>query len=275
MRLDHALKAACVALAESDTARLDAEVLLAHAIEKNRTFLYTWPERELTEAQQNVFKALIARRAEGEPIAYITGTQEFWSLPLLTSAHTLIPRPETELLVEQALQLELPEAAQVLDLGTGTGAIALALASEKPRWNVQAVDRIAESVELAKSNARRLKLPVTVLQSFWFKAIDGTPRFDLIVSNPPYIDADDTHLLQGDVRFEPASALVADEQGLSDIRHIAAEAFNYLNASGWLLLEHGWQQGEAVRRVLEHSGFRQVETVRDLAGHERITIGQR
>ncbi|MDO3381974.1 peptide chain release factor N(5)-glutamine methyltransferase [Gilvimarinus algae] len=257
----------------SDSARLDTEVLLAWVLGKSRSYLYTWPEATLAGAEQEHFEALMAARERGEPIAYLVGEQEFWSLPLKTARHTLIPRADTELLVEQALALALPAEARALDLGTGTGAIALALAKEKPRWTVLAVDRVAEAVALARENARRLQLGITVLQSDWFAALEGEPGFDLIVSNPPYIDADDAHLAQGDVRFEPTSALVAGGAGLDDLRAIAERARGFLNPGAWLLMEHGWQQGQAVRDLLSRLGYEAVRTHLDLAGHERITCG--
>lgn len=248
---------------------------MAQVLKKDRTYLYTWPERELTCDQQRAFDQLVEHRSEGEPVAYLTGEQEFWSLPLKTHRQTLIPRPETELLVEQALALELADKARVLDLGTGTGAIALALASERPDWQISAVDRIAESVSLARENAARLNLKIKVYQSDWFSAVPASDSFSLIVSNPPYIDAADEHLQRGDVRFEPASALVAGEQGLADIRHISEQALRYLVPSGYLLLEHGWQQAGDVRARLLSLGYRKVRSVCDLAGIERITIGQK
>lgn len=275
MRIDQAIKDAAQRLSDSDTARLDAEVLLGKVLDKNRTYFYTWPERELSAEQQTQFEGLVARRKEGEPVAYLTGQQEFWSLPLQTDPQTLIPRPETELLVEQALNLFDASPIQVLDLGTGTGAIALALASERPVWQVSAVDRIADSVALAQRNAKQLNLNITVMQSDWFGAIAKSPSFSLIISNPPYIDAADEHLQQGDVRFEPASALVADEQGMADIRHISECAQDYLTPQGWLMFEHGWQQSQLVRDLLTELGYVAVHSVQDLAGIERITLGQK
>ncbi|HEY7885511.1 MAG TPA: peptide chain release factor N(5)-glutamine methyltransferase [Cellvibrionaceae bacterium] len=260
--------------ASSDSARLDTEILLAHSLGKTRTWLYTWPESQLTPAQLKQFERLMRARAQGAPIAYLTGVQEFWSLPLKVTEHTLIPRPETELLVELVLALSLGEMARVLDLGTGTGAIALALAHEKKHWQITAVDRIAEAVSLAEDNARTLQLSVKVLQSDWFAALAQGDVFDVIVSNPPYIDGADPHLHQGDVRFEPHSALVANAEGLADIEHIITQSGRFLAPGGWLLLEHGWQQAPAVQELLHTYGFSQVRSECDLAGHLRVSLGR-
>ena len=261
-------------LPDSPTARLDIELLLAAAIGKSRSYLHTWPERIVSSEAAQTFASYLQRRRAGEPVAYILGQQGFWNLDLEVAPHTLIPRPETELLVETALALLPAEPAQVLDLGTGTGAIALALASERRQWQVTAVDRVLEAVALAERNRQRLQLDnVTVLTSHWFSAL-GEQRFQLIISNPPYIAAEDPHLVAGDVRFEPSSALVAGNDGLDDLRQIVAEAPAHLLAGGWLLLEHGYDQAAAVRELLARHGFEQVESRLDLGGHERITLGR-
>lgn len=263
-----------VELPESPTARLDIELLLAAALGKSRSYLHTWPERIVPSEAANAFAAFIRRRQAGEPIAYILGQQGFWKLDLEVAAHTLIPRPETELLVEVAVQLLPTRSARVLDLGTGSGAIALALASECSAWQVTAVDRIAEAVALAERNRVRLNLGnARVLESHWFSALHGE-RFDLIVSNPPYIASADPHLSAGDVRFEPASALVAGEDGLDDLRLIIGQAPAHLNPGGWLLLEHGYDQAPVVRELLAQHDFEQIESRIDLGGHERITLGR-
>lgn len=261
-------------LPDSPSPRLDAELLLAHALGQSRSYLRTWPEREPDAAQCAAFAALLERRRAGEPVAYLLGRQGFWSLDLEVAPHTLIPRPDTELLVETALTLGPGGPARVLDLGTGTGAIALAVACERPAWQVLGVDRVSEAVQLAERNRARLGLGnARFVESVWFSTLGGE-RFALIVGNPPYIAAADRHLSEGDVRFEPASALVAGEDGLDDIRRIVAEAPEHLEAGGWLLLEHGYDQAEAVRALFAARGFAAVESRRDLGGHQRITLGQ-
>ncbi|AOV97255.1 protein-(glutamine-N5) methyltransferase, release factor-specific [Edwardsiella hoshinae] len=274
MRYDDWLRQAIARLTPGDSPRRDAEILLEHVSGKGRSFILAFGETLLTTTQLERLAALLARRAQGEPVAYLIGQREFWSLPLEVSPATLIPRPDSECLVEQAL-LRLPaRPAQIVDLGTGTGAIALALASERRDCQVSAVEFNPEAAALARRNALRLGLAhVEVLQGSWFDPLAGR-RFDMIVANPPYIDADDVHLSQGDVRFEPASALVAAEQGLADLRIIANQAPRYLASAGWLLLEHGWQQGAAVRTLLCDAGFSRVESVRDYGDNERVTLGQ-
>lgn len=267
------LKAACAALCGGESPKRDAEVLLSFVTGKSRSWLMAFDETQLDAAQLAQLNALIARRARGEPVAHLTGEREFWSLPLTVSPVTLIPRPDTEILVEQALA-RLPDyAVDILDLGTGTGAVALAIASERPDCQVIGVDRVAEAVQLAQHNAQKLQIAnAAFLRSDWFSALAGK-KFALIVSNPPYIDAADAHLQQGDVRFEPLSALVADDQGLADIRHIAQAARHYLLPQGALLLEHGWQQGESVRTILSAQNYQAVATCQDYAGHDRVTAG--
>lgn len=261
-------------LPDSPSARLDAEWLLAAALSKSTSYLRTWPEREVPAECAERFAADLVRRRQGEPVAYILGRQGFWSLELEVAADTLIPRPDTELLVETALQLLSAAPARVLDLGTGTGAIALALATERPAWQVCGVDRIEAAVRLAERNRLRLGLHNAAFTlSDWFAGLNGE-RFQMIVSNPPYIPASDPHLLQGDVRFEPQSALIAGADGLDDIRTIIAQAAAHLQSGGWLLLEHGYDQAEAVRMLLLSRGFEDVQSRLDLGGHERISLGR-
>lgn len=257
----------------SDTPRLDVELLLCSILECDRSYLFTWPERELTVEQQEKFQTLLGARLQGRPVAHLIGIREFWGLPLKVNDSTLIPRPDTETLVEAALSLPLADHIRLLDLGTGTGAIALALASERPRWNICGVDQSAAAIALAKQNAKQLQLERAVfVESDWFTAVEQT--FDVIVSNPPYIDPSDPHLLQGDVRFEPHSALIAGNQGLSDLQWIVQQAPSYLNLNGWLLLEHGYQQGAVVCELMQAKGFIEVSTVKDFGGQDRVTLGR-
>ncbi len=242
-------------------------------MQKPRSFLYTWPQADLHNTISDHFHALLARRACGEPIAYILRKQMFWSLELAISPAVLIPRPDTETLIETALALDLPPCARVLDLGTGSGAIALALAHERPDWQFTATDNSASALQIAKQNQRQLSLTnVTLLHSDWFTALSGE-RFDLIISNPPYIAEHDVHLAQGDLRFEPRTALTAGADGQDAIRHIVANAGAYLTEQGSLLLEHGFDQAEAVQQLLKQHSFTGVESVQDLAGHARVTLG--
>ncbi|PTB91971.1 peptide chain release factor N(5)-glutamine methyltransferase [Marinobacter sp. B9-2] len=258
---------------DSDSPRLDAELLLSHITGLSRTSFRAWPEREVTDAHADAFEALVQDRVAGRPVAHLLGQQEFWSLPLKVSASTLIPRPDTECLVEVALDLPLPRLACGLDLGTGTGAIALALASEHPEWQITACDAVAEAVVLARDNADALGLTVSVVQSSWFSGL--TPgRFDLIVSNPPYIPDNDHHLKEGDVRFEPASALVSGRDGLDDLRLIVDQAPDWLVEDGWLLVEHGFDQAGAVAELFRARGFQDVETRQDYGNRDRMTLGR-
>lgn len=258
---------------QSETAALDCELLLCHCLGKERAYLYTWPEREIDNELEVKFNALLERRVNGEPIAYLTGTREFWSMSLRMNDSTLIPRPDTERLVEVALDLSLPQNTHVLDLGTGTGAIALALASEKSQWCVMGVDIAEDAVSLAQLNACDLKIDnAKFLQSNWFEKI-ALQKFDLIVSNPPYIGASDPHLAQGDVRFEPRRALVAAQNGFAAIIDIADTARRYLQRDGWLLFEHGYTQASAVRDLLLQLGYSDVSTWNDWGGNERVTGG--
>jgi release factor glutamine methyltransferase len=255
-----------------DSAELDAQILLAHVLGKTRTWLYTWPDNEIDPDLRLKFEELCLLRAQGQPVAYLIGKREFWKLELQVSPAVLIPRPETELLVELALQLVTVEEANVADLGTGSGAIALALAYERSLWNVVAIELDPQALAIAQGNTQQQKLAnLTLLAGNWCEPL----RYKLIVSNPPYIDSDDPHLHQGDLRFEPRTALVATSHGLADIEVISLQARAKLVPGGYLLLEHGWQQGAAVRKILEQLGYTAVQTCQDYGGRDRVTLGQK
>ncbi|WP_078925394.1 peptide chain release factor N(5)-glutamine methyltransferase [Vibrio cincinnatiensis] len=277
MNIEALVALAKTRLAESgsDSPSLDAAVLLCHVLQKPRSYLLTWPEKVLTSEQQTEFDALLTRRLSGEPVAYIIGEREFWSLPLKVSPSTLIPRPDTERLVELALEKAEQIPGDILDLGTGTGAIALALASELPARHVFGVDLRHEAQQLAIENSQRLQITnVTFLQGSWFTPLVEGIKFALIVSNPPYIEESDPHLEQGDVRFEPKSALVAEDNGLADIKYIAQTAREYLLAEGWLLFEHGYEQATAVQTILKELGYQAITTEQDYAGNDRVTLAR-
>ncbi|WP_086775693.1 peptide chain release factor N(5)-glutamine methyltransferase [Vibrio coralliirubri] len=277
--VESALKAAIVKLQEGDNTSpsIDAAVLLCHALDKPRSYLLTWPEKHLTSEQESEFNALLKRRLTGEPVAYIIGEREFWSLPLKVSPSTLIPRPDTERLVEVALDKTYGKQGAILDLGTGTGAIALALASEMPNRQVTGIDLRPEAQQLATENAQRLNITnATFLHGSWFEPLSSEEvvKFSLIVSNPPYIEKNDPHLSQGDVRFEPITALVAEEKGLADIRYISENARGFLENEGWLAFEHGYDQGLAVREIMQALGYLDVVTEKDYGGNDRVTLGR-
>tara|TARA_R110000782_G_scaffold49668_3_gene108037 strand:+ start:527 stop:1372 length:846 start_codon:yes stop_codon:yes gene_type:complete len=275
MRIIDVLKHAKRQLASSDSARIDAESLLCSILKCDRSKLYAYPEQVLSDEELDSFNELLALRAEGHPVAHLTGQKEFWSLNLQVSHDTLIPRPETELLVETALTL-IPNDKEttLLELGTGTGAIAIAIASERNHSNITATDLSAKALNVAQLNARSLAIEnINFKIADWF-AFPDIENYDLIISNPPYICANDPHLKQGDVRFEPITALASGVDGLDDIRTIIQQAQHYLNTRGWLLLEHGYNQAAQVRQLFKDNGYTTVTSVKDYGGIERVSMGQ-
>ncbi len=273
-RVGDALAAGRTRLAESPTARLDAEILLAHALGKRRTWLHAWPEASLTPAERADYEGLLERRAAGEPVAYLLGEREFRSLALAVSPDVLIPRPETETLVDVALahlRSAGPPAPAVLDLGTGSACVAIALAHERPDARVTAVDSAAAALRVARHNAERHGLVnVAFLQGAWYEPLCPR-RFDLIVCNPPYVARGDPHLVRGDVRFEPVEALDGGPDGLDALRTVAAGALRQLEPGGCVAVEHGPDQGEAVAALFAAAGLASVEIHPDAAGLARVT----
>ncbi len=265
-----------LSLIEHASAELEAALLLCHLLNKPRSYLYAWPEKPLEPEQLSGYEALIRRRLAGEPIAHITGQREFWSLNLKVTGDTLIPRPETELLVERSLHhIENTPIPLIADLGTGSGAVALALASERPDAEIHACDLSESALAVAQENAQHLALNnIRFHSGNWFQALPAETKYDLIVSNPPYIEAGDPHLSKGDLPREPRSALVSGEDGLMDIRGIIEQAPSHLKPGGWLLFEHGYQQAEAVANLLQSKGFVETQNHKDLAGHPRVTEGR-
>lgn len=280
MRIDAALAWATEQLEGGESPSVDAKVILSHLLNQSQTYLFTWPEKHIDDAVIVQFESAIAKRKAGEPVAYIIGKRDFWTLSLETSPHTLIPRPDTEVLVEKVLDWALAKLSHlpaaemtICDLGTGTGAIALALASELPTAQVIGVDFLEEAVALAKRNAKQNHIENTqFIQSDWFSAL-AQQQFDIIVSNPPYIEDTSPYLVEGDVRFEPKSALTSGADGLNDIKHISKLAPLYLKNGGLLAFEHGFDQGEPVRQLLSNEGFSNVQTIRDYSGNDRVTAG--
>jgi release factor glutamine methyltransferase len=280
LTVKEALNCSALLAESSETARIDTEVLLAFSVSRPRTWLFTWPDHQLSPVQQQQFEDCMRRRLAGEPVAYITGRRGFWTFDLQVNPHVLIPRPETEVLVELALTYLRRDAEDIAcatewiaDLGTGSGAIALALASERPDARVVAVDLSTSALEVARANAREAGLGnIAFISGNWCDALPAQ-SFTLIVSNPPYVDRADPHLLRGDLRFEPLGALVADDQGMADIKTICQQARLFLKPGGMLMLEHGYNQAAAVRSVLEHYHYRGIKSCYDLAGHERVTLG--
>lgn len=277
MQIREAIQQASKELApSSETARLDAELLLCKVLDKNRSYLFTWPEKELSAQQQTSFQNLLEQRIQGQPVAYLLGHREFWGLELEVTTATLIPRPDTELIVQLALECIAQQVApKILDLGTGSGAIALALAKERPDADILALDKSEAALEVAQRNQAKLGFTnVKLLNSDWFNVLAENNSFDLIVSNPPYIAETDPHLSQGDVRFEPRSALSSGVQGLDDLSYLIQTAPTYLALNGWLLLEHGYNQGLAVTTLLKATGYTEVTCYQDLAGNDRVSLGR-
>ena len=258
----------------SESARLDAEILLADLLKKNRVYLIAHNDDIINHSTQQTYNALIQQRIEGIPVAYIIGYQEFWSLPLNVTPDTLIPRPETELLVAHALEVLPIENTSIIDLGTGSGAIAIALATERPNWKIVASDKCKQALRIAQDNAKKLGIQnIQFIESSWF---DDIPKqqFDAVISNPPYIPTDDHHLSQGDVRFEPQSALISGQHGLDDIQHIARHSKHFLKNMGRFMIEHGYNQKKAIHQLLFEAGYQSINTIKDYQGHDRITEAQ-
>lgn len=277
LTLQQAIDWAVDELQAGDSARVDAEWLMMHVLQCSRTRLLTHKDQLLTQLQSERYQQATARRKVGEPVAYITATRGFWTLELAVTSDVLIPRADTELLVEQVLALAGNDQHRVVaDLGTGSGAIALAIASERPGWRVVAVDSSAAALEVARKNAQLNQLThVEFYQGDWCDALPDHLRPHIVVSNPPYIDADDPHLTVGDLRFEPLSALRAADKGLSDLRILSSQAFVCLQDGGQVLLEHGYNQGAAVRTLLLQSGFTHISTLQDHGNQDRVTMGKK
>lgn len=261
----------------SDSWKLDGELLLAHVLGKPREYLFTWPDAQIEETNLKSFESLLSRRSQGEPVAYLTGSQAFWDFELVVNPSVLIPRPETELLVEKAIELsdELEfEQVAIADLGTGSGAIAIALAKHNAAWQITAVDKSADALAVAKNNGDRLSASnISFFLSSWCSALSES-SFDIIAANPPYVEAGDAHLSEGSLPFEPMMALVAEGQGLADIQHIIDESKRCLKAGGWLIIEHGFDQSSAVTQLMGVAGYKKIGINADLAGIDRIAFGQ-
>lgn len=275
MRIDEALAWANTVLKDGESPVVDSKVLLADVLKQSQTYLFTWPDKVISDAEEQQFKQVVTRRHKGEPVAHILGYRDFWSLRLAVTPDTLIPRPETELLVEAVLERAEPHHKRVCDLGTGTGAIALALAVEHPEWYVLGVDRIDAAIALAQQNAENNQVfNADWLASHWFDAIPNQ-AFDFIVTNPPYVESNSEYLQQGDVRFEPDSALTSGDDGLDDIRHITKTALEYLAPNGYLVIEHGHNQQPEIIKMMQAHGYVHCQGLLDLNGLPRVTLGQK
>ncbi len=273
-RIEHALNEAVTVLSGlSESPRLDAELLLSEALNQTRSYLHAFPEKVMEQQQYQRYQSMIERRSKGEPVAYILGEKEFWALSLQVAPGVLIPRPETELLVELALaRIPQDKAMLIADLGTGCGAIALAIASECPQCRIIATDASEPALNIARENAKAHGIQnVELISSDWFHALNDK-YFDMIVSNPPYIAPGDPHLQA--LQHEPVNALISEDEGLRDIAHLIKQAGTHLKTGGWLLLEHGFDQGERIRDLFAINGFSDIETHRDLANLERVTRGR-
>jgi|WetSurMetagenome_2_1015567.scaffolds.fasta_scaffold05989_6 release factor glutamine methyltransferase len=271
MQISRILRTYPPQLIHSSSPRLDVEIILSHAIQKDRAFLYAWDDYELKETEMKIFEKLFQERLQGKPIAYLIGKREFWSMELLVNEHTLIPRPETELLVEVALE-HLSKNATLFDLGTGSGCIAIAIKKERPNCRIVGTDNSLNSLNIAKKNGQNLKLEIEWRESDWF--FNLKEKADIIVSNPPYIAPYDPHLMQGDVRFEPRSALISENNGLQDIKYLIDNAKLYLKNRGWLFLEHGFDQGKFIKSLLKHAAYTNIKTYQDSNGQDRVSGGQ-
>ena len=273
MTIDQALKQGRQRLSNSESPDIDCTVLLCHLLKCNPTYLHTWPDKALTDMQQQTFSTYLTQRLEGHPVAHIIGQRGFWTLDLKVTPDTLIPRPDTEILVSAALE-KVSSNMCIADLGTGTGAVGLALASERADITVIATDYSAQALAVANLNIRQTALDNMMLwQGDWLSAI-AKHSLDMIVSNPPYIEADDPHLGRGDVGFEPLSALVSGTDGLDDIRTIIKQAQDCLKPKGWLMIEHGFQQAKAVRDLFQQAGLDKIETRKDFGNNDRVTLGR-
>ncbi|PPI88124.1 protein-(glutamine-N5) methyltransferase, release factor-specific [Candidatus Pantoea edessiphila] len=274
MNIRNWLQKAIITLHHSDSPKLDAQTILSFAMGKSIAWLYAFDEIIINDDKLIFLDELLIRRFNGEPLAYVIGQCEFWSLTLKVICDTMIPRYDTEIIVEQSLNYLSKPSLKILDLGTGTGAIALSIASERPQCKVFGIDCISTVVKNAQYNAVNLNISnATFFLSYWFNNIPQN-KFDLIVSNPPYIEVNSPYLKLGDVRFEPTSALVSDENGLSDLKAIIKNSFHWLTYDGWLLLEHGWKQGKAVRNIMQQYGYRKISTIKDYGGNPRVTLGK-
>eukprot|EP00992_Anisonema_acinus_P008132 TRINITY_DN4207_c0_g1_i1.p1 TRINITY_DN4207_c0_g1~~TRINITY_DN4207_c0_g1_i1.p1 ORF type:complete len:287 (+),score=-57.31 TRINITY_DN4207_c0_g1_i1:1077-1937(+) len=264
---------------DKQDAKLEANVLLAYVLAKPKSYIFTWPEEILNQGQVAMFNTLIERRSKGEPIAYITGQKEFFSLIFKVTPDTLIPRPETELLVEKILELYIKNInnnLRILDLGTGTGAIAISLAKARSNWDITAIDNNSDTLYVAQENSKKNNTSnINFIESNWFENIDKDMKFDCIVSNPPYIDPKDKHLKNKSIRFEPLQALVSANNGLADIENILIHSVNYLKPNGYLLIEHGSDQLDAIKKIVDSiKDYKKFESVKDYAGLDRFIVCQ-